>query len=60
VARGRRRIRREAAQAGRPSIFFIAALTVGILFLLWFFIAELRHPVNETPRTHSSLTVFTV
>jgi hypothetical protein len=46
MSRGRRRIRQEQT-AGRPSIFFIVALAAGILFLLWFFLQALKHPVNE-------------
>jgi hypothetical protein len=54
MSRGRRRIRQEQA-AGRPSIFFIVALVVGILFLLWFFVQALKHPVNEqSPKKHSA------
>jgi len=47
MARGRKRIRREQTASGRPSVFFIAALTAGILFLMWFFFQELKHPANE-------------
>src|SRR6202035_625400 len=54
MSRGRRRIRQEQT-AGRPSIFFIVALVVGILFLLWFFVQALKHPVNEqSPKKHSA------
>jgi len=55
MSRGKRRIRREQP-AGRPSIFFIVALAAGILFLLWFFVQALKHPVNETPspKKHSA------
>jgi arginine exporter protein ArgO len=49
MSRGRRRIRQEQT-AGRPSIFFIVALAAGILFLLWFFLQALKHPVNEQKR----------
>ena len=49
MARGRRRIRREKQQAGRPSAFFIIALTLGILLLLFFFVQTLRHPVKQVP-----------
>ena len=55
MSRGKRRIRREQPAAGRPSIFFIVALAVGILFLLWFFVQALKHPVNEqSPKKHSA------
>jgi len=51
MARGRRRIRREQ-QAGRPSLFFIITLTLGVLILLFVFIQTLRHPVKpEPPKT---------
>jgi len=49
MARGRRRIRREQQQAGRPSLFFIIALTLGVLILLFVFIQTLRHPVKQEP-----------
>jgi bacteriorhodopsin len=38
-----RAIRREKP-AGRPSIFFIVALAIGIALVLWFFIQMIRHP----------------
>src|SRR6266568_8488349 len=54
MSRGKRKIRREQP-AGRPSIFFILALAAGILFLLWFFVQALKHPVNEqSPKKHSA------
>jgi hypothetical protein len=46
MSRGRRRIRREQP-AGRPSIFFMVALVLGILIVLWFFVQTLRHPVKQ-------------
>ena len=46
MSRGRRRIRREQP-AGRPSIFFMVALTLGILIVLWFFVQTLRHPAKH-------------
>ncbi len=48
MSRGRRRIRREQP-AGRPSIFFMVALALGILIVLWFFVQTLRHPAKQPP-----------
>jgi hypothetical protein len=54
MSRGKRRIRHEQP-AGRPSIFFIVALAAGILFLLWFFVQALKHPVNEQKHSANRL-----
>ena len=36
-------------ESGRPSIFFIVALAVGLALLLWFFAQTLRHPTRQSP-----------
>jgi hypothetical protein len=48
VTKARRR--RRQAESGRPSLFFIVALTIGILFLIWGFARLISRPVTPPKR----------
>jgi hypothetical protein len=62
MSRGTTRpIRRKKQTSGRPSIFFIAALSIGVALLLWFFVQMLRHPLKQQqPPRRSSTSVLAV
>ena len=47
MSRGTTRPIRRRKQSGRPSIFFIVALTIGVALVIWFFVQTLRHPAKR-------------
>lgn len=56
--RTKRRPGRPKPESGRPSIFFIIALLIGVILLIWMFSKSVK-PAQTPPTTTTSTTTRT-
>ena len=54
-SRGGRRHLKQRAQRGRPSVFFLVAISTGLLLFLWILVQVLTRPQkDENPRKQTA------